>query len=81
LGYGDIAPITSSARTLSAIQAVLGQMYLAVLIARLVGLHIAVNAFSQQMSLASPGQAPLLVAERDESAASADASSAPPTDE
>ncbi len=54
LGYGDIRPITASARTLSAIQAILGQMYLAVLIARLVGLHIAVNAVNKHFDLKSP---------------------------
>ena len=41
LGYGDIVPISSPARTCAALQAVVGQLYLAVLVARLVGLHIA----------------------------------------
>lgn len=40
LGYGDITPVTRLARTLSMVEAVTGQLYLAVLIARLVGLHI-----------------------------------------
>ena len=40
LGYGDIVPRTPTARMLSALQAVMGQLYLAVLVARLVGLHI-----------------------------------------
>ncbi len=40
LGYGDVVPISSPARMLSAIEAVTGQLYLAVLVARLVGLHI-----------------------------------------
>lgn len=40
LGYGDIAPSSHPARALSTLEAVTGQMYLAVLIARLVGLHI-----------------------------------------
>ncbi len=60
VGFGDIAPITASARTLSAIQAVLGQMYLAVLIARLVGLHIAVNTYNRQLSLAGPQPGPVV---------------------
>ena len=82
VGYGDIAPITASARTLSAIQAVLGQMYLAVLIARLVGLHIAVNAWTQQMSLASPVQLPAVDVGPDEYAkAEAAANRAAATDE
>ncbi len=41
LGYGDVAPITPQARTLSWLEAGAGQIYLAVLVARLVGLHIA----------------------------------------
>jgi hypothetical protein len=40
LGYGDVTPVSPSARMLSAIEAVLGQLYIAVLVARLVGLHI-----------------------------------------
>lgn len=40
LGYGDVVPMTPSARILSASEAVTGQLYLAVLVARLVGLHI-----------------------------------------
>ena len=41
LGYGDIVPVTLASRTFAYVQAVMGQMYLAVLVARLVGLHIA----------------------------------------
>ena len=41
LGYGDISPASSMARMLAAIEAVVGQVYLTVLVARLVGLHIA----------------------------------------
>jgi len=40
LGYGDIVPSTPPARMFSTLEAVTGQIYLAVLIARLVGLHI-----------------------------------------
>ena len=40
LGYGDIVPMSSGAKILASLQAVLGQLYLAVLVARLVGLHI-----------------------------------------
>jgi len=40
LGYGDIVPASSAARMFAAVQAVTGQLYLAVLVARLVGLHI-----------------------------------------
>lgn len=41
LGYGDLTPTLPLARSIAALQAVLGQFYLTVLVARLVGLHIA----------------------------------------
>jgi hypothetical protein len=41
LGYGDIVPVSPIARTLATLEAIAGQLYLAVLVARLVGLHIA----------------------------------------
>jgi voltage-gated potassium channel len=37
LGYGDISPLTPTARGIAISEAILGQLYLAVLIARLVG--------------------------------------------
>jgi hypothetical protein len=40
LGYGEITPLTRPARNLAALEAIVGQLYLAVLVARLVGLHI-----------------------------------------
>jgi voltage-gated potassium channel len=43
LGYGDISPVTRMTRTLSYTEAILGQLYLAVLVSRLVGLHIAAS--------------------------------------
>jgi len=39
LGYGDIVPISEPARGLAIVEAVSGQMYLAVLVARLVSLY------------------------------------------
>lgn len=41
LGYGDVTPLTDRAFALTILEAVVGQIYLTVLIARLVGLHIA----------------------------------------
>jgi hypothetical protein len=41
LGYGDVLPISGSVRAAVILEAVLGHFYLAVLVARLVGLHIA----------------------------------------
>jgi len=38
LGYGDISPATDVARTAAAMEAVVGQLFLVVLVARLVGL-------------------------------------------
>jgi hypothetical protein len=40
LGYGDIAPLSQTARTLAWAEALLGQLYLTILVARLVGMHI-----------------------------------------
>jgi len=40
LGYGDITPVSGTARTLSWIEAVFGQLYIAMMIARVVGLHV-----------------------------------------
>lgn len=39
LGYGDVTPGRELARNLAVLQAVFGQLYLAVVVARLVGLH------------------------------------------
>ncbi len=41
LGYGDIVPRSEVSRMLTTVEAVTAQLYVAVLIARLVGLHIA----------------------------------------
>lgn len=41
LGYGDIVPVGQAARMMAAIEAFIGQLYIAVLVARLVGLHVA----------------------------------------
>ena len=40
LGYGDITPVAPFARSLSTLEAIVGQIYLTVLVARLVGVHI-----------------------------------------
>lgn len=41
LGYGDITPLTRPARGLAALEAIFGQLYLAILVARLVSLQVA----------------------------------------
>jgi hypothetical protein len=45
LGYGDITPVSIAARTFAWIEALVGQLYLAIMIARLVGIHIAEAAY------------------------------------
>ncbi|MEZ4483294.1 MAG: potassium channel family protein [Syntrophotaleaceae bacterium] len=46
LGYGDITPLTQMSTALAVLEAIVGQIYLTVLIARLVGLHISHNPSS-----------------------------------
>ena len=41
LGYGDVTPISNPARNLAVLEAMMGQLYIAVLIAGLVGKYIA----------------------------------------
>jgi hypothetical protein len=41
LGYGDISPVAPLARSLAYLQAVVGQMYIAILVAGLVSAHVA----------------------------------------
>lgn len=44
LGFGDIVPTSMPARMFAAVEAIMGQLYLVVLVARLVGLHISHSA-------------------------------------
>ncbi|MDD4202925.1 MAG: potassium channel family protein [Candidatus Omnitrophica bacterium] len=41
LGYGDITPVSQGVKMLTSFEAVTGQMFIGVFIARLIGLHIA----------------------------------------
>jgi hypothetical protein len=41
VGYGDITPRTSPARVLAALQGVIAQLYIAIIVARLVGMELA----------------------------------------
>ena len=43
LGYGDVTPISEHARTLAWLEALLGQLYLAVMVAGFVAMHISEN--------------------------------------
>jgi hypothetical protein len=40
VGYGDMAPLSTGARTLATTEALFGQVYLTILVARLVGMHL-----------------------------------------
>lgn len=48
LGYGDMVPATQPARTLAVAEAMVGQLYVAIFIARLVALHITHHAREQR---------------------------------
>lgn len=54
LGYGDVTPLSQGARSLSFLEAAMGLLYLAVLIARQVGLHIARSANSAESRKPAP---------------------------
>ena len=43
LGYGDIAPVSGVARNLAVLETVCGQLYIAIFVARIVGLHLMKN--------------------------------------
>jgi len=43
VGYGDITPISGMARSLSMLEGIIGQSYMAVLVARLVGMQVALS--------------------------------------
>jgi len=43
LGYGDITPKTLSSKFLTSLEAIMGQLYVAILVARLVALHLIQN--------------------------------------
>lgn len=47
LGYGDITPLTRLARSLSTLEAVIGQLYLVVQVAWLVGVHVSQSMFKK----------------------------------
>ena len=39
LGYGDIRPVSDAARMMAMLEATLGQLFLVIVVARIVGLH------------------------------------------
>ena len=40
VGYGDVTPVSPAARAFAALHGIVGQLYIAVVVARLVGLEI-----------------------------------------
>ncbi len=48
LGYGDVTPVAEHARTLAWVEALLGQLYLAVMVAGFVAVHISENLAKKQ---------------------------------
>jgi voltage-gated potassium channel len=50
LGYGDLLPLTNSARTLSYLETVVGQFYLAIMVAGLVGAYLSAKSESDKDS-------------------------------
>ncbi len=47
IGYGDVLPATDWARSLAILEGLCGTIYLAILVARLIGLHLAHSASSR----------------------------------
>jgi len=43
LGYGDVVPLTDGARSLAVLESLCGTIYMAILVARLIGLHRSQN--------------------------------------
>jgi voltage-gated potassium channel len=50
VGYGDITPTSATAGMIAAMEALIGQMYVAVVVARLVGLHLMEAQTSKQIN-------------------------------
>ena len=48
LGYGDVAPVSDAARLLAMFEATLGQLFLVIVVARLVGTHTAQRIAAEQ---------------------------------
>lgn len=48
VGYGDVLAITRAARALSIFEAITGQLYLAIMISRLVGLHASQSGINKE---------------------------------
>lgn len=59
LGYGDVLPVTPIAKSLAYLEAVAGQFYLTVLVAELVGVHVALrHSRRERLSTHAAGPTP-----------------------
>jgi hypothetical protein len=58
VGYGDVSPVTHGARLLAMSQALIGVMYIAVVVGRIVGLHTARAAVGPDAGESAPGPPP-----------------------
>jgi Ion channel len=47
LGYGDLVPVSLVGRLVAGVEAILGQLFLTILVARLIGLHLARGAVAR----------------------------------
>ncbi len=56
LGYGDIVPLSGPAKTASTLEAVAGQLYIALLVGRLVGLHTAQSMANKEKKKMPAGE-------------------------
>ena len=52
VGYGDMSPVSTEAQTFATIEALIGQIYLTILVARLVGMYM----FNQQVDNVNNGE-------------------------
>lgn len=58
LGYGDVAPVNAVPRALAYLEAVFGQMYIAVLVASLVGILISERTAAKDERVKTPAERP-----------------------
>lgn len=49
VGYGDMSPLTKEAQTLATMEALIGQIYLTILVARLVGMYLVTQQKNQDL--------------------------------
>ena len=56
VGYGDMSPVSSEAQTFATIEALIGQIYLTILVARLVGMYMVHQQSDNEISGEEPEQ-------------------------